>query len=178
MKIVKITKIMKRWIMLPVLLSMAGCATYPPMQTAKNVDLQKYMGKWYEIARLPNSFQKGCLCSTAEYKILDQNKIAVTNRCDKNGKIKEATATAWRSNADDNSRLKVRFFWPFTGKYWILYVSADYHYAVVGEPSREYLWFLSRTKQISQQQLDLMKSIATQQGYNLDQLIVANNINC
>lgn len=159
-------------------LLVAGCATYKPMQTAKSVDLQKYMGKWYEIARLPNSFQKGCHCSTAEYKVLDQNKISVTNACYKDGKLKEATATAWRSNADDNSKLKVRFFWPFTGKYWILYVSDDYQYAVVGEPSREYLWFLSRTKHISHQQLGLMKNIAIQQGYNLDQLIVAGNLNC
>ncbi|WP_440993125.1 lipocalin family protein [Cysteiniphilum litorale] len=171
-------KRIKQWWLVSMVLLVAGCATYNPMQTAKSVDLQKYMGKWYEIARLPNSFQKGCHCSTAEYKVLDKDTISVTNTCYKDGKLKEATATAWRSNADDNSKLKVRFFWPFTGKYWILYVSDDYQYAVIGEPSREYLWFLSRTKNISQQQLDLMKKIAIQQGYNLDQLIVANNFNC
>lgn len=171
-------KRIKRWWLVSMVLLVAGCATYKPMQTAKSVDLQKYMGKWYEIARLPNSFQKGCHCSTAEYKILDKDTISVTNKCYKDGKLKEATATAWQSNVDDNSKLKVRFFWLFTGKYWILYVSDDYQYAVIGEPSREYLWFLSRTKHISQQQLDLMKNVATQQGYNLDQLIVAENLNC
>ena len=98
------------------------------------------MGKWYEIARLPNSFQKECSCTTAEYKIID-DYISVKNQCYKDSVVTTATAKTWRVNDNDNSKLKVRFFWPFTGNYWILYVSDNYKYAVIGEPSRKYLWF-------------------------------------
>ena len=148
------------------------------MKVAQNVDLNQYMGKWYEIARLPNHFQKGCACSTADYKIIDDTYISVTNQCDKNGVLKTSTAKAWRVDGKDNSRLKVRFFWPFTGNYWILYVSSNYKYAVVGEPSREYLWFLSRTKTIDNKNFDLMKQVARSQGYDLRKLIVADNAEC
>lgn len=148
------------------------------MRVAQNVDLNKYMGKWHEIARLPNSFQKGCACSTADYKIIDNDYISVTNQCNKNGVIKTSTAKAWRANHDDNSKLKVRFFWPFTGNYWILYVSSNYKYAVVGEPSREYLWFLSRTKSVDKKSFNLMKKVALSQGYDLSKLISADNTYC
>jgi apolipoprotein D and lipocalin family protein len=148
------------------------------MRVAQNVDLNKYMGKWHEIARLPNSFQKGFACSTADYKIIDNDYISVTNQCNKNGVIKTSTAKAWRANHDDNSKLKVRFFWPFTGNYWILYVSSNYKYAVVGEPSREYLWFLSRTKSVDRKSFNLMKKVALSQGYDLNKLISADNTDC
>jgi len=156
----------------------SGCSNYNSMKLAENINLNKYMGKWYEAARLPNSFQKGCSCSTANYKITNKNYINVINQCIKNGVIKTSTAKAWRVNKHDNSKLKVRFFWPFTGNYWILYTSPNYKYAVVGEPSRKYLWFLSRTKTVDKKSFNLMKQVALSQGYNLSKIIIAYNNDC
>jgi apolipoprotein D and lipocalin family protein len=140
------------------------------MNTEDSVNLNKYMGQWYEIARLPNFFQNGCKKSKAEYEMLNDGYISVKNSCYKNNEIVIAKAKAWRSS-NDSSRLKVRFFWPFTGNYWILYVSKDYNYAVVGEPSRDYLWFLSRTKNISIEQIEVMKKVALKNGYDIHNLI-------
>jgi apolipoprotein D and lipocalin family protein len=149
----------------------SSCTTLKPLSTEENVNLNKYMGNWYEIARLPNFFQNGCKNSKAKYKVLDDEYISVENSCYKNNVLVIAKAKAWKAS-NDSSRLKVRFFWPFTGDYWILYVSKDYQYAVVGEPSRDYLWFLSRTnKPISTEQLEIMKKVALENGYNISDLV-------
>ena len=148
------------------------------MQTVKHVDLKKYMGKWYEVARLPNSFQRNCTCTTAQYKFKSSDEISVVNSCIKKGKLSVAKGTAWQENAHDTSKLKVQFFWPFSGKYWILYLSKDYKYAVVGEPSRDFLWFLSRTKQVSPKQMKIMKEVALKNNYKLNNLLTTKNYQC
>jgi apolipoprotein D and lipocalin family protein len=125
-----------------------GCSgTYLPLPTVSNVDLHKYMGKWYEIASFPNKFQKGCTCTTAEYDLQD-DYVRVTNTCRKdsvNGKTDQAVGKAWVVDGSNNAKLKVSFFWPFKGDYWIIDLAADYSYAVVGNPARTYLWILCRT---------------------------------
>jgi apolipoprotein D and lipocalin family protein len=125
----------------------AGPAKAPPVRTVPSVDLARYTGVWYEIARYPNSFQKGCRDTTAVYTLRPDGEITVINRCLKgtDGKIAEARGRAWLAEPSDTSRLKVTFFWPFRGDYWIIDLGGDYEYAVVGTPDREYLWILSRT---------------------------------
>ena len=133
----------------------AGVAAYaysrrknhPDLPTVAHVDLHRYAGLWYEIARLPVRFEKGCQHVTAEYKVRADGKVGVRNTCHQGsigGPATTATATAWATDGT-NAKLKVQFFWPFTGDYWILALDeADYQYALVGSPDRETLWILSR----------------------------------
>jgi apolipoprotein D and lipocalin family protein len=130
-------------------LSYAGPASSDsPLTVVDKVNLDRYLGKWYEIASYPAWFQKGCTGSTAEYSLLPDGKIQVINRCYKDsldGPLKESKGKAEVVDTATNAKLKVWFFWPFKGNYWIIDLHPDYQWAVVGEPSRKYLWILSRT---------------------------------
>lgn len=122
-----------------------------PLQTVPIVDIQKYAGKWYEIASFPQFFQKGCHCTTAEYTISDKGFVIVENRCNKDsvhGKESYIKGKAFIQAGSGNAKLKVQFFWPFRAKYWIIDLASDYSYAVVSHPNRKYLWILSRTPQM------------------------------
>ena len=106
---------------------------------------------WYEIARYPNNFQRGCVGSRATYTLRDDGNISVLNECyDKafDGKLRFAKGKAWVVDKETNAKLKVSFFWLFAGDYWIIDLGKDYEYAVVGHPKRKYLWILSRTKEM------------------------------
>jgi apolipoprotein D and lipocalin family protein len=125
--------------------------TLPSLQVVSFVDLSRYTGTWYEIARYPHKFQKGCIGSRATYSVRDDGKLSVLNECyeesDK-GKLRSAKGKAWIVDKDTNAKLKVSFFWPFSGDYWIIDLGRDYEYAVIGHPDRNYLWILSRTQVI------------------------------
>lgn len=144
-----------------------------PLETVPNVDLKRYAGKWFEIASFPQFFQKGCHCTTAEYTLTDQDYIIVENRCNKdsvNGKETSIKGKAFIFENSGNAKLKVQFFWPFSGKYWIIDLADDYSYAVVSHPNRDYLWILSRTAKMDdtvyQQILERLKT----KGFNLEKL--------
>ena len=127
------------------LFTLGGCSkNYPPLKTVNKVDIERYSGRWYEIARYDHAFERGCSNVTATYTLQEDGKIGVLNRCttEEEG-VKEADGVAYATD-DSNSKLKVSFFRPFYGDYWILMLDEGYGYAVVGEPSREYLWILSR----------------------------------
>jgi apolipoprotein D and lipocalin family protein len=121
------------------------------LKTVDYVDLEKYAGKWYEIASYPQRFQKGCLCTTAEYSLSNKGYVVVENRCKKehvDGKDGYIKGKAFITKNSGNAKLKVQFFWPFKGKYWVIDLADDYSYAVVSHPNRNYLWILSRTSQL------------------------------
>ena len=122
-----------------------------PLETVPFVDLNKYAGKWFEIASFPQRFQKGCHCTTAEYTLSDKGYVIVENRCKRdsiNGKSSSIKGKAFVEKNSGNAKLKVQFFWPFRGKYWIIDLADDYSYAVVSHPNRKYLWILSRTPEM------------------------------
>ncbi len=133
----------------------AGCAAttterlgLPALRTVEQVDLNRYLGTWYEIASFPQSFQAGCTATTATYTLRDDGNIDVLNRCRKGGLEEKETSALGRARVvhpGDNARLEVSFFGPFWGDYWIVDLAEDYRYAVVGNPGRDYLWILSRT---------------------------------
>jgi apolipoprotein D and lipocalin family protein len=127
-------------------------STSSPLRVVESVDLNRYTGRWYEIARYPNRFQRDCESDTsAEYTLRKDGKILVVNSCRKaNGQIKIAKGTAKVADKKTNAKLKVTFFWPFSGDYWIIGLSPDYRYALVGEPARKYLWILSRTPEMDE----------------------------
>lgn len=160
-------------LLFPVLLAAALAAEphLPPLQTVPRVELERYLGTWYEIATIPQRFQKGCTGVTATYSLLPGGDIRVVNACRKdslNGKSKSVTGKAWVTDKSTNAKLKVRFFWPFSGDYWIVELdSADYRYAVVGHPNRKYLWILCRRPQMEEPLYrDLLSRIAGH-GYDL-----------
>jgi len=149
---------------------MASPAQRSELQTVSHVDLDRYLGKWYDIASFPQSFQKGCSCTTAEYSLNKDGSIKVVNTCRKEGKLKVSKGKAKVKDKKTNAKLSVTFFWPFTGKYWIIDLADDYSYAVVGHPNRNYLWILSRSRQMDAKVYEGILSRIKAKGYDLSRL--------
>ena len=140
------------------------------LQTVPHVDLEQYAGKWFEIASFPQRFQKGCQYTTATYTVTNKNYVKVENACVKNGKISSVTGKAFVVKNSGNAKLKVQFFWPFKGKYWIIDLADNYSYAVVSHPNKKYLWILSRTPKMD---MDIYEKILTRlrnKGFDLSKL--------
>ncbi len=138
-----------------------------------NVDLKRYAGKWYEIASYPQRFQKSCHCTTAEYTLSDRGYVIVENRCNRdsiNGKQTYIKGKAFVEKDSGNAKLKVQFFWPFRGKYWIIDLADDYSYAVVSHPNKKYLWILSRTPQMDAQVYEHILLRLKNKGFDLDKI--------
>ena len=162
------------------LLAIAGCATtttarlhLPELRTVSHVDLDRYLGLWYEIASFPQSFQRGCTGSTATYSLRNDGDIDVVNRCrigSLDGKEKVAKGLARVVDQTTNAKLRVSFFRPFWGDYWIIDLGANHEYAVVGHPSRDYLWILSRTPTMEPGVYEGIVSRLKAQGYETDRL--------
>ena len=141
----------------------------PPLNVVDSVDLQRYLGKWYEIASYPAWFQKDCTASTADYSLMPDGKIRVVNRCRKeslDGPLKESEGKGEVIDTVTNAKLKVWFFWPFKGNYWIIDLDDNYQWAVVGEPKRKYLWILSRTPIMEEKVYQDILSRLPQKGYD------------
>lgn len=145
------TLLRRTGLVLPLLLvgpALAEGAELPPLRTVPHVDLERYMGTWYDIASFPQRFQKGCTGTTATYTLRPDGTVEVLNRCARgslDGKVTTAKGRAKVVDPTSNAKLKVSFFRPFWGDYWIVDLGRDYEYAVVGHPGRRYLWILSRT---------------------------------
>lgn len=172
---------MKMWKFLtPLLAALTGGASTAaatpkaPVQVVDSLDLTRYAGKWYEIARLPNRFQRACASdTTATYTLRPDGRIDVLNQCrEADGKLRSARAVAKRAgDKEPSSKLKVTFFWPFQGNYWVIAMDPDYRWAVVGEPDRKYLWILSRTPQIADREYEKILALIQKQGYQTQNLI-------
>ena len=143
------------------------------LEVVPSVDLTRYVGRWYEISRLPNSFQKKCADTvTANYTMRTNGKIEVINRCRKaSGEYATAKGKAKIVDKKTNAKLKVTFFWPFYGDYWILDLGPNYEYAVVGEPSRKYLWVLSRSARMDEALYQQLLQKMAAKGFNTDRMI-------
>jgi len=148
-----------------------GCAkSYPPLQTVERVELKRYLGTWYEIARYEHFFEKGCSDVNATYSLRDDGKIDVLNSCNKEGELTTAKGIAY--NTDESyAKLKVSFFRPFYGDYQILMLGENYDYAVIGEPSREYFWILSRSKKLDEKTTAFIVNAMPSLGYDAKELI-------
>ncbi|MDE3166865.1 MAG: lipocalin family protein [Acidobacteriota bacterium] len=147
----------------------AAAAANAPVQAVPRVDLARYAGKWYEIARLPNWFQRGCAGAvTATYTLRADGRITVLNECrTSEGRAKRISGTGRLADArEPNGKLKVTFFWPFSANYWIIGLDADYRWALVGDPGRGYLWILSREPKISDALYREITALAARQGFD------------
>lgn len=149
-----------------------SAAANADLPTVPAVDLARYAGVWYEIARLPQWFERNCFGVTATYAPRDDGDLDVENSCHVgalDGRLKVATARAWATDAS-NSKLKVRFFWPFTGDYWVLALDASYAYALVGSPDRKSLWILSRTPVLSEDTVTELLEKGRDLGFPIDEM--------
>ena len=151
-----------------------------PVEAVPAVDLERYVGTWYELARLPMFFQRNCVANTtASYSLREDGRIDVVNQCDTDdGERIEARGIA-RRVGDSTSKLEVRFapaflsFLPAVwGDYWVVDLDPDYRWAIVGSPDRKYLWFLTRDKAVPEAQVADMTARARRMGYDTSELIV------
>jgi len=164
--------------------SLSMSASEPP-RTVSRVDLSRYAGRWYEVARFPNRFQDQCAGDVvATYSLRPDGRIDVVNTCRKNDGTRDGANGVARVVAEDgsNSKLKVRFAPAYLswlpavwGDYWILDLGDDYTHAIVGDRNREYLWFLSRTPTISVELYDTLKKRAAAQGFDVSRLRQTEN---
>lgn len=156
----------------------AGCAgpaarSAPPPVVAR-VDLSRYVGTWYEIARFPFRLQEGCYGTVATYALRSDGGVSVVNQCRKGdfgGELAIARGTARVVDPETNAKLRVSFFWPFSGDYWIVDLGASYDYAVVSGPDREYLWVLSRTPTMPEERYDEIVRRITELGFDASRLV-------
>jgi len=148
---------------------------YNNLAVVDMVDLNRYAGTWFEIARLPNSFEKGLKCVTATYSLLGNGKIEVVNQginALKKNKEERIRGIAYIPDKAVPTKIKVRFFWPFSGDYWILDLDKEnYQYALIGEPSRKYLWILSRTKAMDPSIYNRLIDKARENGFDVSKVV-------
>ena len=144
---------------------------YLSLEVVPHVELEKYLGIWYEIAHLPAKFQEGCNETTATYALSKDGSISVLNQSIKDGKMKQAKGKAKVVDKDSNAKLKVTFFWPFYGDYWIIKLGNNYDYSVVGTPNRKYLWILSRTPQMDDKLYSQLIEYTKSNGFEVNKLI-------
>ena len=130
------------------LLALIGCASPAPLPVVDAVDLQRYAGRWYVWARFDHTFERGCSCSVAEYTVMS-DYVKVVNYCLEEGSWRTIEGKAFPVEGSNNAKLKVQFFWPFKGDYYIISLDSTYQHVLVGEPGRSYLWMMSRIPQIS-----------------------------
>lgn len=145
------------------------------LSVVSSVDLNRYTGTWYEIARLPFTFESRLKCITATYSLREDGRITVLNKghyITNPEKINTAKGIAFIPDKNSPAKLKVQFFWPFRGNYWIMHLDTDYKYVLIGEPSLKYLWILGREKKLDDSILQMLLKKASDAGYNLSNLIM------
>ena len=158
------------------LMSNFACGTAPstsPLLTVNNVDLNKYLGRWYEIATYPQRFQKGLTNVSATYA-LKKGYVEVYNTALKGNEPKDIKGKAYVVKNSNNAKLKVQFFWPFKGDYWIIDLDTDYKWAVVSDPTRTTLWILSRTPQMDNGLYQSITESLGEKGYDLSKLVITD----
>lgn len=156
----------------------AGCSSSPPVNrdaavpltTVKAVDLERYAGLWYEVARFPNSFEKDCVAATAQYALNKDGTVKVLNRCRKLKLDGAQDVAEGKARVVGAGKLAVTFFWPFEGDYWILDLADDYSWALIGEPSGRYLWILSRKPHLEPELKATLEGKLKAFGYNIGAL--------
>ncbi len=156
------------------------------VQAVQQVDLQRYVGRWFEVARFPQRHQENCDQAEANYRVSDDGKVIVENSCvdTKDGKIRKVQGIAEVVDTTSNAKLKVSFVpvwmrWTGIGRgdYWIIELASDYSYAVVSEPQRKYLWILSRSPMMKKSTFEAISTNLVAMGFDLSRLIPAREKN-
>jgi len=167
--------VLKKLLVIIGVLMLTGCMGMP--ETVKPVtgfELDRYLGKWYEIARLDHSFERGLSRVTAEYGLRDDGGVSVVNRgfSESDKEWDEAEGKAYFVNSDSEGYLKVSFFGPFYGSYVVFELDHEnYQYAFISGPNTKYLWLLSRTPSVETEVIDKFVAMAKERGFDTDSLI-------
>ena len=143
-----------------------------PLQTVPYLDINHFLGQWYEIASIPIFFQAHCVCTRSYFERKDDH-FEATNICrdsSPHGEIDEANAEAWIAPGSHNAKFEVQFIWPLKNDYWIIYLDQDYRHAIAATPDRKYLWILSRSPHVTEAQYQLLVEKASERGFNLNYL--------
>ncbi len=163
-------------LMAPLLLT--GCSGMPEgVEPVSNFELDRYLGKWYEIARLDHSFERGMQNVTAEYSLRDDGGVRVINRGFKTdeGEWDQAEGRAYFVEEDDKGYLKVSFFGPFYGSYVVFELDENYEYAFVSGPDTSYLWLLARGPAVGGEVIERFRARATKLGFDMQDLIMVEH---
>jgi apolipoprotein D and lipocalin family protein len=149
-----------------------AAADEPPVQTVQKVDLNRYVGTWYEIANFPRFFLPKCAADTvSEYTPNSDGSIAIKSSCrTEDGGVDEEHGTATPVKDSDNTRLEVTFIRPFTANYVVVGLDPEYRWTVIGSVNRKSLWILSRTPRLAQPELERALAVASSQGYPMQKL--------
>jgi apolipoprotein D and lipocalin family protein len=157
----------------------AGMKSTPPLKTVAELDLSRYVGRWYSLAHIPTTFERGCAKgTTATYTLLPNGQIEVLNEClDAKGQKKVVRGRAWIPDPKEPAKLKVSFvnlfgIWLFPGDYWVIELAPDYSYAVVGHPARKYGWILSRTPTLDEATWAKIREALERAGYRWEQFVL------
>lgn len=151
---------------------LSGNVRASSVQVVPWVDLDRYLGTWHEIGSFPQWFQRGCTGTTATYSRLEDGRIRVVNRCLRDGRLSTTEGVAWVADPSTNAKLKVRFFWPFAGDYWIVSLDPDYRWAAVSDPDRDTLWILSRTPSMDEATFRRVVDELARRGWDMTRLQV------
>ncbi|MCK7459358.1 lipocalin family protein [Idiomarina aminovorans] len=166
---------MNKWILsllFTFLLSACNSQPTPVAGVVEDFDAERYLGKWYEIARMPHSFEEGLQSVTAEYRLNGDGTLEVTNRGYHTKDEEWQTAIGLAEPVENmKAAYQVTFFWPFYGGYYVSWLDDNYQLAIVTSDSHEYFWLLSRTPDVAQEDIDYALAKAHQWGYNIDQMI-------
>ncbi|ABI39656.1 Lipocalin family protein [Shewanella sp. MR-4] len=166
---------MKKLLLLISVLVLSGCLGMPRnVEPVKDFQLERYLGKWYEIARLDHSFERGLTQVTAEYSLKADGGVKVINRgySADTQQWKEAEGKAYFVNGDEEAYLKVSFFGPFYGSYVVFGLDQqDYQYAFISGPDTDYLWLLARTPTVSPEVMKQFVEMASARGFDTNSLI-------
>jgi apolipoprotein D and lipocalin family protein len=170
------------WVSLASAQAPSGEVSPAPLESIASLDVPRYMGTWYEVAKYPNWFQKRCIANTsATYAVQSNGMLQVLNRCQKeDGSMSEALGAAKQVGDANSPKLEVRFapawlsFLPFVwGNYWVIDLDPQYQLAAVSEPSRKYLWILSRSKTVEPKAYEALLQRLKQKGFNLDAIEIS-----
>jgi apolipoprotein D and lipocalin family protein len=163
-----------RIMVISALFLLLGCKTQKlPLQTVDTLDLNRYMGRWYEVARFQHRFEKDLTCVTATYSLNNNGTVKVVNRGVNeldSTKVSVAEGKAIVPDPKEPGKLKVVFQWPFYGKYWVLKLAPDYSHVVIGAPSGNYLWILSREPKMDDLTLNELIAFCRKQGFDVSKL--------
>lgn len=153
---------------------LSKCNEPGELETVSKVELNRYMGKWYEIARYDNRFQRGTVATTTVFSLDNEGMIQVEMTARKktvDGKMKESTATGWIVDENSNAKWKVQFFWPLRSDYWIIELCDDYKFAVIGQPTRKNVWIISREPEMDEATYKRLCRRLKRHGFDPEKLV-------
>ncbi len=156
------------------LLAVIALASVPADGSTAALEIHRFTGTWYELARYDHFFERGCEGVTATYTLDSRGELRIISQCLKgglNGRRKEVEVKAWAPDAKEPGKLKVQFLWPFTSDYWFLEIDPDYRWALVGDATKGTCWIWSRTPKVDEAEYALLLEKLKGRGYDLRKLL-------